>query len=96
MRLLLLVDLEAVLDPRQGGKEEGRLLRLPWGLLGLVALLDDLEIEERLPAGARKECEGDEFTVELGWSGEDVCRFVLDSERREGVEDYGRERACQM
>ena len=69
-----------MLDPGQRREEEGRLLRLPWGLLRLVALLDDFQVEQRLPAGAWEEREGDELAVKLRRGGENISGLVLDCE----------------
>ena len=82
---LLLVNCEPLLDPGERGQEERRLLRLLGRLFRLVALLDDLEVEQGLPAGAREEGECDELAVELGRGREGVCGLVFDREGGECV-----------
>lgn len=45
--------------------------------------LDDLEVEQRLPARAGEEGECDEVAVQLGRGDEDVRRLVLYGQRRQ-------------
>ena len=75
--LALLLEREAGLDTGECGQEERRLLGRLWRLFGFVALLDDFEVEERLPAGAREKGECDELAIKLWWGGEHICRLVL-------------------
>ena len=82
LRLLFLrlLDGEPRFHAGQRREEERRLLRFLRRLLGLVALLDDLEVEEGLPSRAREERERDQVAVELRGHEEGVCGFLLASE----------------
>lgn len=77
-----------MLDPGQRGEEEGRLLGLFLGLLRLVPLLNHFEVQERLPARAGEQGEGDELAVQLWGRRKHVRWRVLDRERLESVERY--------
>lgn len=61
--LVLLTEVEAMLDSCDAWEEERGLLRRLWGLLRLVALGDDFEVEKSLPARAWQERKRDEVTI---------------------------------
>lgn len=77
-----------MLHAGQRRQEERRLLRGLRRLLGLVALLDDLEVEQRLPPAAGEERERDELSVELRRGDEDVLWCVIDGEGGQRVKCF--------
>lgn len=67
-------------------KEEGRLLRRLGRLLGLVALLDQVDVQQRLPAALGHEAERHHVLAELvdDGGGQGVVGFVVGGVRGEG------------
>ena len=69
-----------------GREEERSVLGLLWGNLGLVPGLDDIEVEEVLPAGLWKICQRDHVGLNLiRVPSFDLVRLLLDVHRFEAL-----------